>query len=106
MNTVIRKQPLLLLPFLFEKSLSIDNLFVFAIIFTQYKVPDVLRPRALLWGVIGALVFRTIMIVAGAKLLDEYHWLLYLFAAFLIWTGIQFACKMDEMMSLALTRKS
>ncbi len=82
--------------FLLEKSLSIDNLFVFAIIFTQYKVPDVLRPRALLWGVIGALVFRAIMIVAGAKLLEEYHWLLYLFAAFLIWTGIQFACKRDE----------
>jgi tellurite resistance protein TerC len=82
--------------FLLEKSLSIDNLFVFAIIFTQYKVPNPLRPRALLWGVIGALVFRAIMIVTGAKLLEEYHWLLYLFAAFLIWTGVQFACKKDE----------
>ncbi|GEA59097.1 TerC/Alx family metal homeostasis membrane protein [Vibrio comitans] len=77
--------------YLLEKSLSVDNLFVFAIIFTQYKVPEHLRPRALLWGVIGALVLRAVMIVIGAKLLAEYHWVLYLFAAFLIWTGIQLA---------------
>ncbi|MFA0029330.1 TerC/Alx family metal homeostasis membrane protein [Vibrio breoganii] len=77
--------------YLLEKSLSVDNLFVFAIIFSQYKVPEHLRPRALLWGVIGALVLRAVMIVIGAKLLAEYHWVLYLFAAFLIWTGIQLA---------------
>ncbi|MDN3717725.1 TerC/Alx family metal homeostasis membrane protein [Vibrio breoganii] len=77
--------------YLLEKSLSVDNLFVFAIIFSQYKVPEPLRPRALLWGVIGALVLRAVMIVIGAKLLAEYHWVLYLFAAFLIWTGIQLA---------------
>ena len=83
--------------YLLEKSLSVDNLFVFAIIFTQYKVPEALRPRALLWGVIGALVLRAIMIGVGAQLLAQYHWVLYVFAAFLIWTGIQLACdKGDE----------
>ncbi|GAJ76652.1 integral membrane protein TerC [Vibrio sp. JCM 18905] len=78
--------------YLLEKSLSVDNLFVFAIIFAQYSVPEHLRPRALLWGgVIGALVLRAIMIAVGAQLLAQYHWVLYLFAAFLIWTGIKLA---------------
>ncbi|PFG58250.1 tellurite resistance protein TerC [Vibrio sp. ES.051] len=77
--------------YLLEKSLSVDNLFVFAIIFAQYKVPEHLRPRALLWGVIGALVLRAMMIAVGAQLLAQYHWVLYLFAAFLIWTGIKLA---------------
>ncbi|HHG3227032.1 TPA: TerC/Alx family metal homeostasis membrane protein [Vibrio parahaemolyticus] len=77
--------------YLLEKSLSVDNLFVFAIIFAQYKVPEHLRPRALLWGVIGALLLRAIMIAVGAQLLAQYHWVLYLFAAFLIWTGIKLA---------------
>ncbi|ELB2958533.1 TerC/Alx family metal homeostasis membrane protein [Vibrio parahaemolyticus] len=77
--------------YLLEKSLSVDNLFAFAIIFAQYKVPEHLRPRALLWGVIGALLLRAIMIAVGAQLLAQYHWVLYLFAAFLIWTGIKLA---------------
>ncbi|HHC7362073.1 TPA: TerC/Alx family metal homeostasis membrane protein [Vibrio parahaemolyticus] len=77
--------------YLLEKSLSVDNLFVFAIIFAQYKVPEHLRPRALLWGVIGALLLRAIMIAVGVQLLAQYHWVLYLFAAFLIWTGIKLA---------------
>ncbi|KHT47455.1 TerC/Alx family metal homeostasis membrane protein [Vibrio sinaloensis] len=77
--------------YLLEKSLSVDNLFVFAIIFHQYLVPEHLRPRALLWGVIGALILRAIMIAVGAQLLEQYHWLLYVFALFLIWTGIQLA---------------
>ncbi|ASI92646.1 TerC family protein [Vibrio mediterranei] len=77
--------------YLLEKSLSVDNLFVFAIIFHQYAVPEHLRPRALLWGVIGALVLRAIMISVGAQLLAEFHWVMYLFAAFLIWTGIKLA---------------
>ncbi|UPQ89885.1 TerC/Alx family metal homeostasis membrane protein [Vibrio sinaloensis] len=82
--------------YLLEKSLSVDNLFVFAIIFHQYMVPEQLRPRALLWGVIGALVLRAIMIAVGAQLLAQYHWVLYLFAAFLIWTGIQLAREQGE----------
>ncbi|MDF9400905.1 TerC/Alx family metal homeostasis membrane protein [Vibrio sp. 1180_3] len=77
--------------YLLEKSLSVDNLFVFAIIFHQYAVPEHLRPRALLWGVIGALILRAVMIIVGAQLLEQYHWLLYVFALFLMWTGIQLA---------------
>ncbi|ELU8565405.1 TerC/Alx family metal homeostasis membrane protein [Vibrio alginolyticus] len=77
--------------YLLEKSLSVDNLFVFAIIFAQYSVPEHLRPRALLWGMIGALVLRAVMIAVGAQLLSQYHWVLYLFAAFLIWTGVKLA---------------
>lgn len=73
--------------YLLEKSLSIDNLFVFAIIFHQYLVPENLRPRALLLGVIGALILRAVMIAIGVQLLEQFHWVLYLFAAFLIWTG-------------------
>ena len=77
--------------YLLEKSLSVDNLFIFAIIFAQYKVPEHLRPRALLWGVIGALLLRAVMIGIGAQLLAQYHWVLYIFAAFLIGTGIKLA---------------
>ncbi|RJX75504.1 TerC/Alx family metal homeostasis membrane protein [Vibrio sinensis] len=82
--------------YLLEKSLSVDNLFVFAIIFHQYAVPEHLRPRALLWGVIGALFLRAIMIAVGGQLLAEYHWLLYVFAAFLIYTGIKLAVDKGE----------
>ncbi|MEZ8010482.1 TerC/Alx family metal homeostasis membrane protein [Vibrio sp. 10N.222.54.F12] len=82
--------------YLLEKSLSVDNLFVFAMIFAQYQVPEHLRPRALLWGVIGALVLRAIMIALGAQLLAEYHWVLYVFAAFLIGTGIKLALDKGE----------
>ncbi|NOH31221.1 TerC/Alx family metal homeostasis membrane protein [Vibrio mediterranei] len=82
--------------YLLEKSLSVDNLFVFAIIFHQYAVPEHLRPRALLWGVIGALVLRAIMISVGGQLLAEFHWVMYLFAAFLIWTGIKLAKDSSE----------
>ncbi|NAW58322.1 MULTISPECIES: TerC/Alx family metal homeostasis membrane protein [unclassified Vibrio] len=82
--------------YLLEKSLSVDNLFVFAIIFHQYSVPESLRPRALLWGVVGALCLRALMIAVGAQLLADYHWLLYVFAAFLIWTGIQLAIDKGE----------
>ncbi|WP_406609774.1 TerC/Alx family metal homeostasis membrane protein [Agarivorans sp. JK6] len=77
--------------YLLEKSLSVDNLFVFTVIFSQFKVPAELRPRALLWGVIGALLLRSVMIAVGSQLLASFHWVLYVFAAFLVWTGIQLA---------------
>lgn len=82
--------------YLLEKSLSVDNLFVFAMIFGQYQVPEHLRPRALLWGVIGALVLRAVMIALGAQLLAQYHWVLYVFAAFLIATGVKLALDKGE----------
>ncbi|MGO2508876.1 MAG: TerC/Alx family metal homeostasis membrane protein [Vibrio hibernica] len=75
--------------YLLEKSLSVDNLFVFALIFGRFTVPVELRPRVLLWGVIGALFLRGIMIAVGAELLESFHWVLYVFAFFLIWTGYQ-----------------
>ncbi|WP_417882833.1 TerC/Alx family metal homeostasis membrane protein [Vibrio rumoiensis] len=75
--------------YLLEKSLSVDNLFVFALIFGRFAVPQELRPRVLLWGVMGALVLRAMMIAIGAELLEAFHWVLYLFAFFLIWTGYQ-----------------
>ena len=82
--------------YLLEKSLSVDNLFVFAIIFSQYKVPEELRPRALLLGVIGALVLRAVLIVIGVHLLDQFQWLFYVFAAFLVWTGVSLALDKGE----------
>lgn len=75
--------------YLLEKMLSVDNLFVFALIFSQFMVPEESRPRILLWGIIGALLLRGIMIVVGAELLTQYHWILYIFAIFLIITGIK-----------------
>ncbi|WP_070966353.1 TerC/Alx family metal homeostasis membrane protein [Vibrio sonorensis] len=81
--------------YLLEKSLSVDNLFVFAIIFQQYQVPESLRARALLWGVLGALILRAAMILIGSSLIEQYHGVLYLFAVFLIWTGISLAIEKE-----------
>ncbi|KLV07217.1 membrane protein [Photobacterium aquae] len=73
--------------YLLEKSLSVDNLFVFALIFGQFAVPEAIRPRVLMLGVVGALILRGIMIAVGAELLTQFHWILYIFAAFLMYTG-------------------
>ncbi|PSW13435.1 hypothetical protein C9J01_11420 [Photobacterium rosenbergii] len=73
--------------YLLEKSLSVDNLFVFALIFSQFAVPEAIRPRVLMLGVVGALILRAIMIAVGAELLTQFHWILYVFAAFLLYTG-------------------
>ncbi|CAH0535739.1 Putative membrane-bound redox modulator Alx [Vibrio stylophorae] len=73
--------------YLLEKSLSVDNLFVFALLFTQFAVPSELRPRVLTWGILGALILRAIMIGVGAELLETFHWILYVFGGFLIYTG-------------------
>jgi tellurite resistance protein TerC len=82
--------------YLLEKSLSVDNLFVFAIIFGQFSVPEHIRPRVLLWGIIGALILRAVMIYVGSDLLMQYHWLLYVFAAFLIYTAFKLWFNKDE----------
>jgi tellurite resistance protein TerC len=73
--------------YVIEKSLSVDNLFVFLVIFRYFGVPDVLQPRVLQWGVIGALVMRAILIVLGAALLSAFHWMIYVFGAFLLYTA-------------------
>lgn len=75
--------------FIIEKSLAIDNVFIWAIIFTSFAVPRKYQHRVLFLGVIGALVFRGIFIALGAVILEQFAWVLYLFAAFLILTGIQ-----------------
>jgi tellurite resistance protein TerC len=77
--------------FLIEKSLSIDNLFVFALIFAYFGVPQALQRRALYWGIVGAILLRGIFILAGAALLDAFHYTIYVFGAFLVVTGIRFA---------------
>jgi tellurite resistance protein TerC len=73
--------------YLIEKSLAVDNVFVFALIFSYFAVPRELQHRVLFYGVLGALVFRAIFIAGGAALLDRFHWVLYVFGAFLVFTG-------------------
>ncbi|HEX9894500.1 MAG TPA: TerC family protein [Gemmatimonadales bacterium] len=75
--------------YLIELSLSVDNLFVFILIFQYFAVPAELQPRVLKWGILGAMVMRGIMIVLGALLLQRFHWIIYLFGAILIVTGIR-----------------
>ena len=77
--------------FLIEKSLSIDNLFVFALIFAYFAVPPASQRRVLFWGIAGAIVLRGIFIAAGAVLLDTFHYTIYFFGAILIVTGIRMA---------------
>ena len=77
--------------YLIEKALSIDNVFVFALIFTYFSVPAAVQHKVLFWGVIGALVFRLVFIFVGAELLDAFFWTAYLFGAFLVYTGYKMA---------------
>ncbi len=74
--------------YLIELSLSVDNLFVILLIFTYFKVPKKYQHRVLFWGIMGALVMRMIMIFAGAALVERFHWIIYIFGAFLIYTGL------------------
>ncbi|RYY80101.1 MAG: TerC family protein [Moraxellaceae bacterium] len=76
--------------YLLEKSLAIDNVFVWLMIFGAFAVPPALQRRVLLYGVLGAIILRTIFIFAGAWLIQEFSWILYLFGAFLVYTGIKF----------------
>jgi tellurite resistance protein TerC len=73
--------------YLVEKSLSIDNIFVFVLLFSFFKVPDEYRHRVLFWGVIGALLLRAIFIAVGAVLITKFHWIIYVFGVFLVYTG-------------------
>ncbi len=77
--------------YLIEKSLSVDNIFVFVLIFSFFAVPAAYQHRVLFWGILGALVMRGIFIAAGAALLTRFHWIIYLFGAFLVFTGIKMA---------------
>jgi tellurite resistance protein TerC len=77
--------------YLIEKSLSVDNIFVFALLFSFFAVPAAYQHRLLFWGVLGALVFRGLFIAAGAALLENFHWVIYVFGGFLVWTGVKMA---------------
>ena len=82
--------------YLIEKSLSVDNIFVFLLIFSYFSVPLAYQRRVLLWGILGALVMRGVFIAVGATLLHYFHWIIYVFGAFLIFTGVQMLRAGDE----------
>ena len=82
--------------YLIEKSLSVDNIFVFILIFSFFAVPAAYQHRVLFWGILGALVMRGALIAVGAALLKEFHWIIYVFGAFLIFTGIRMALHREE----------
>ena len=82
--------------YVIELTLSIDNLFVFILIFSYFKVPARFQHRVLFWGLLGALVFRLTMIFLGATLITHFHWILYIFGAFLIYTGLNMLREEDQ----------
>src|SRR3954471_22629263 len=82
--------------YLIELSLSVDNLFVFLLIFSYFKVPKKYQHRVLFWGIFMALLLRMVMIFGGAELVEKFHWILYLFGAFLVYTGFKMFFEGDE----------
>ena len=82
--------------YLIELSLSVDNLFVFILIFTYFGVPAEAQPKVLKWGILGAIVMRLIMIALGALLLDRFEWIIYVFGAILILTGVRMFTQQEE----------
>jgi len=82
--------------YLIELSLSIDNIFVIALIFAAFKIPQKYQHRVLFWGIIGAIVFRGLMIFFGVLLINKFHWITYLFGVFLIFTAIRMLVKGDD----------
>ena len=82
--------------YLIEKSLSVDNVFVFALLFSYFAVPSVYQHKVLFWGILGALIMRAIMIALGAVLITKFAWIIYVFGGFLILTGIKMIVKREE----------
>jgi tellurite resistance protein TerC len=85
-----------LVAYLVEESLSVDNLFVFLVLFTYFRVSESQQQRVLVWGIIGAVVMRGIFIVAGAALLHRFHWMTYVFGGFLLITGGKLLIRKEE----------
>jgi tellurite resistance protein TerC len=83
--------------FLIEKSLALDNVFVIALIFAYFSIPRLYQHRVLFWGILGVIVLRAIMIGLGAAIVDQFSWVLYIFGAFLILTGIKMLWMIDNM---------
>ena len=82
--------------YLIEESLSVDNLFVFLMLFSYFSVPPLYQHRVLFWGIVGALIMRAIFIAAGITLIHKFYWLMYILGAFLIITGIRMASRKDK----------
>lgn len=82
--------------YLIEKSLSVDNIFVFILIFSYFQVPSLYQHKVLFWGILGALIMRAIFIATGVTLIQKFHWIIYIFGAFLILTGIKMALQKDK----------
>ena len=82
--------------YVIEKSLSVDNLFVFLMIFQYFNTPAEYQHRILFWGIVGALVLRAIFIATGSALLSNFHWMIYVFGGFLVITGIKMFLQGDE----------
>ncbi len=82
--------------YLTEKMLSVDNLFVIMLIFSYFKLEEQYHHRALFWGILGAIVFRGVFIVAGSFIISQFHWVLYIFGAILFYTGVKLLAKKKE----------
>lgn len=82
--------------YLIEYALSVDNIFVFVLIFSYFSVPEKYQHRVLFWGIVGALILRGVMIVAGSALVTRFEWMLYIFGAFLVFTGLRMAFQKAE----------
>jgi tellurite resistance protein TerC len=82
--------------YVIEKSLSVDNIFVFLVIFQYFAVPPSLQPKVLHWGIIGALIMRLIFVLAGAALLHSFHWMIYVFGAILLLTAVRLATQKEH----------
>lgn len=82
--------------YIIELSLSVDNLFVFLMIFEYFSVPPKLQPRVLHWGILGAVIMRFILIFAGSAVIQKFHWIIYVFGVVLIYTGAKMAFRKDE----------
>ena len=82
--------------YLIEKALSVDNIFVFVLIFSYFRVPSRYQHRVLFWGILGALIMRGAMIAAGAYLIEQFHWIIYVFGGFLVFTGVRMATQTEH----------
>lgn len=82
--------------YLIEKSLSVDNLFVFLMIFSYFSVPALYQHKVLFWGIVGALLMRAIFIFSGVALIQKFHWVIYIFGIFLIFTGVKMALQKEK----------
>lgn len=90
--------------FLVEKSLSLDNIFIMSLIFSSLSIPRIYQHRVLFWGILGAIIMRAILIFLGEALISNFHWVLYIFSAFLVYTGIKMVMPEQERKELKDTR--